>query len=74
MLTNFLNFYIRSSFQCGVLCENDLNCYGYKWDDSQYMCTLLEHSGLCIDEASQNPEKVFIGEANICNALCEGKL
>ena len=60
--------------QCGLLCENDLSCYGYKYDDSQHMCTLLEQNGLCIDEAPQNPEKVFIGEASICEALCEGKL
>ena len=50
-----------------------MSCYGYKYDDSQHICTLLEQNGLCIDDDPTNPEKVFIGEASICEALCEGK-
>ena len=68
----FCLIYGRSRFQCNLLCEGDENCYGYKWEESEHMCTMIQKDGLCIDESRQNLESVFIEESNMCNTLCLG--
>ena len=60
--------------QCNILCNNDANCYGHKWEETNgsYLCTLIEKDGLCSDRDNQNHVKLFVEEANICSTQCQG--
>ena len=58
--------------QCNSLCLLDENCYGYKWGEDNYICTLLEKDGLCLNEIEPNRIDAFVLESDMCGISCKG--